>query len=310
MYKYNFVFSKSKALVMKIVLTGSLGNISKPLATILIKAGHEVTIISSNKDKVPAIKSLGAVPAIGSINDTDFLTKTFKGADVIYTMVPPNFAATSMKGYIADSAKGYAEAIRASGVQHIVNLSSIGAHLESGTGPIAGLHQGEIALNALKNVNITHLRPGYFYTNFFGNSDMIRQLGFVGSNYGEKARLIMAHPNDIAEAAAEEIQAVPKGHKVRYIVSDDRTANDIAKAIGTAINKPDLKWVEFTNEQALGGMTQAGLPEEIAKNYVEMGSAIAAGVLWEDYVLNKSKHGKIKLEDFAKEFAAAYNRSA
>ena len=37
---------------MKITLTGSLGNISKPLAEILIKNGHEVTIISSNSKKV------------------------------------------------------------------------------------------------------------------------------------------------------------------------------------------------------------------------------------------------------------------
>jgi len=31
---------------MKIALTGSLGNIGKPLAEILIKAGHELTLIS------------------------------------------------------------------------------------------------------------------------------------------------------------------------------------------------------------------------------------------------------------------------
>lgn len=294
---------------MKIVLTGSLGNISKPLAEILVKAGHDVTIISSNKDKIPAIKSSGATPAIGSINDTAFLATTFKGADVVYTMVPPNFAATSMKGYIADSAKGYADAIRSSGVKYIVNLSSIGAHLDSGTGPIVGLHKGEEILNGVEEVNITHLRPAYFYTNFYSNIDMIKHLGFVGSNFGGDARIILVHPIEIAQAAAEEIQAVPKGKKIRYISSDDRRVKDIAIATGKAINKPDLNWVEFTDEQALGGMVQAGLPEEIAKNYVEMGTAIRSGILWEDYDLHTPKPGKIKLEDFAKEFAAAFDQS-
>ena len=36
---------------MKITLTGSLGNVSKPLAEILISSGHDVTIISSDAAK-------------------------------------------------------------------------------------------------------------------------------------------------------------------------------------------------------------------------------------------------------------------
>jgi hypothetical protein len=47
----------------------------------------------------------------------------------------------------------------------------------------------------------------------------------------------------------------------------------VASALGKAIGQPDLKWVEFTDEQALQGMQQAGLPTEIANNYVEMGTA-------------------------------------
>ena len=36
---------------MKIVLTGSLGNISKPLAAQLLREGHMVTVISSKEDR-------------------------------------------------------------------------------------------------------------------------------------------------------------------------------------------------------------------------------------------------------------------
>jgi uncharacterized protein YbjT (DUF2867 family) len=36
---------------MKIIVTGSTGNISKPLAQTLVAAGHNVTVISSNADK-------------------------------------------------------------------------------------------------------------------------------------------------------------------------------------------------------------------------------------------------------------------
>ena len=53
-------------------------------------------------------------------------------------------------------------------------------------------------------------------------------------------------------------------------------------------------------------MIQAGLPEEIAKNYAEMGNALQTGVMAEDYWKHRPVLSKIKLEDFAKEFAAVY----
>ncbi|MDB5017277.1 MAG: NAD-dependent dehydratase [Mucilaginibacter sp.] len=74
---------------MKYVITGSTGHISKPLSEQLIKAGHDVTIISSNDDKVKQIEDLGATASIGSVEDVAFLTKTFAGTDAVYTMVPP-----------------------------------------------------------------------------------------------------------------------------------------------------------------------------------------------------------------------------
>ena len=65
--------------------------------------------------------------------------------------------------------------------------------------------------------------------------------------------------------------------------SNQNVDPQIASAIGQAIGKPELAWVEFTDEQALGGMLQAGLPEEVAKNYVEMGGALRSGKMSEDY---------------------------
>jgi uncharacterized protein YbjT (DUF2867 family) len=119
---------------MKITITGSLGNISKPLAKQLIAAGHQVTIISSSPDKITDIEALGAIPAICLVTDVDFLTKAFTGADAIYTMVPPNLRASNFREYVGGIGKNYAEAIQRSGVSRVVNLSSIGAHLDEGTG--------------------------------------------------------------------------------------------------------------------------------------------------------------------------------
>ncbi|MDR6944962.1 NAD(P)H-binding protein [Mucilaginibacter pocheonensis] len=292
---------------MKITITGSLGNISKPLAMQLIDAGHQVTIISSNAAKAANIEELGATPAIGLVTDVEFLTRAFTGADVVYTMVPPSLGVSNFRQYVGGIGKNYAEAIQRSGVTRVVNLSSIGAHLDSGTGPITGMHDVEIALNKLAHTAIKHLRTPFFYINFYGNIDMIKNLGILGSNYPGNARLIMVHPADIATAAAEEIQHGFTGKSVRYLVSDERPAAEIASVLGAAIDKPELQWVEFNDEQALNGMMQNGLSHEIAGNFVEMGAAIRSGNLWEDYDLNKpAVTGKRKLEAFALEFADRY----
>jgi uncharacterized protein YbjT (DUF2867 family) len=289
---------------MKITLTGSLGNISKPLAKQLIAAGHQVTIISSNADKKNEIEQLGAAAAIGLITDVDFLSEAFNGADAIYTMVPPNFGATNYRQYVGSIGQNYAEAIRRSGVTRVVNLSSIGAHIDGGTGPISGVHDAEITLNKLEGVSIKHIRAPFFYINFYNNIDMIKHLGFLGSNYDSNTRLVMVHPEDIAAAVAEELQKSFTGKSVRYLVSDDRTTGEVAAVLGNAIGKPDLQWVEFTDEQAYDGMLQGGLPPEIARNFVEMGTAVRSGILWGDYDLHKpGLSGNHKLESFAKEFA-------
>jgi uncharacterized protein YbjT (DUF2867 family) len=295
---------------MKFVVTGSLGNISKPLTEKLVAAGHSVTVISSKVEKVAPIEALGAKAAVGSVEDVAFLTKTFTGADAVYTMVPPNFGADDWKQYIADIGENYAEAIHGAGVKYVVNLSSMGAHMPKGCGPVSGLFFVEKALNGLDGVNVKHLRPGFFYPNFLANAGMVKHAGIMGGNYGESATLVIVHPDDIADVAAEELQSLSfKGKSVRYIVSDEKTTHEVATILGSAIGKPELPWVNFKDEDTLAGMLQAGVPEEVAKNYAEMGSAMRSGEMVSDYLKNKpATFGKTKLEAFAPVFAAVYSQ--
>jgi len=292
---------------MKYVITGSLGHISKPVVQRLAGAGHDVTVISSNAERTADIEALGAKAAIGSVEDMDFLTSTFTGADAVYTMVPPTWSAADWKAHIHNVGRNYAEAIKAAGVKKVVNLSSIGAHLPAGCGPVTGLHRVEGELNQLNGVDVKHLRPAFFYHNFLANIGMVKHMNIIGANYGEGTLVPMVHPADIAEAAAEELlNPTFTGKSVRYVVSDERTTYDIAKVLGTTIGKPELPWVNFRDEDTIGGMVQAGLSQEVASKYAEMGSAMASGDMAADYLANKPVLSKTKLEEFAREFAVAY----
>jgi uncharacterized protein YbjT (DUF2867 family) len=292
---------------MKYVITGSIGHVSKPIVQQLVKAGHDVTVISSSSTRAQEIENLGAKAAIGSVEDVDFLSKAFTGADVVYTMVPPKWDAAHWKEYIHGIGKNYAAALSAAGVKKVVNLSSLGAHMPDGCGPVSGLHRVEHELNKLDGADVKHLRPAYFFHNLMGNIGMIKHMGIIGGNFGENTIMVMVHPADIAAAATEELlEPAFTGKSVRYIAGDERTTAEVASVLGAAIGKPELPWVNFSDEAALGGMIQAGLSAEVAVNYVEMGAAMASGIMGGDYSANKPALSPTKLEDFAKEFAAVY----
>ncbi|GAB4019353.1 NAD(P)H-binding protein [Spirosoma koreense] len=294
---------------MKIVVTGSLGHISQPLATALIRKGHTVTIISSKPEKRKDIEAIGAQAAIGSLEDLDFLTATFTGADAAYCMVPPNYAELDQRAYYRRLGSHYAQAIQQSGVKRIVHLSSYGADLDKGTGVILGSHDIEAKLNELAGVALTHLRAGYIYYNLYNFVGMIKRAGFIGTNYGGADKLILVAPVDIATAAAEELQTSTSGSNVRYVVSDERTCDDVAQALGAAVGIPDLTWITFTDAQTQQGLEQNGTPASIAASLVELGAAIHSGVLQSDYQQQKSTEmGKVKLADFAREFATVFNK--
>lgn len=106
---------------------------------------------------------------------------------------------------------------------------------------------------------------------------------------------------------AEEMEKPFNGREIRYIASDEVSPNEVAKILGEAIGKPGLKWLEITDEQMLNGMKAAGMNPAIAKGVVEMNAGRRRDVLYEDYKQHKPTLSKVKLKDFAKEFAAVFN---
>jgi uncharacterized protein YbjT (DUF2867 family) len=328
---------------MKIIVTGSLGNISKPLTIELVKKGHQVTVVTSNHEKKKEIEALGAIAAVGSIEDVPFLTKIFTGADAVYTMMPPfnsKFAEVPNFNPREEARRlciNYVNAIKASGVKKVVHLSSVGADKEKGSGLLGFHFHGEQTLKQLPaDVSITFMRPVGFYYNLYDFMDIVKGQGFlkgfVGkimtlrfyglagllhgknglilSNYGGDDKMPWVSPIDIATAISEELVVPSSGIKIRYVASEELTCNQIARTIGEAIGKPYLKWGTISDKQMMSGLKQFNVPEDAAADITEMNAAQHSGSLFEDYYRNApAVMGKVKMKDFAKEFAARYYQS-
>ena len=297
---------------MKITLTGSLGHIGKPLTQKLINEGHTVTVISSNPARSTEIEKLGGIPAIGTLQDTNFLATSFQGAEVVYTMAPPaNYFDHDLDllGYYQELGHSFAEAIKQAEIKRIVNMSSIGAHLDNSNGILLGTYHVETILNSLpEEVAITHLRPTEIYYNLFSFIDLIKNQGIMAGNVDESDLNVWVSPQDIAACVAEEISNVSQGKKVRYVASDELTYEEVASTLGSAIGMPDLKWIMISDDQLLESLESAGMQPAIAKGMVEMYAAIHSGLLYEDYQRHKPTFGQVKMKDFAQEFATVYHQ--
>ena len=176
---------------MNIVLTGSIGNIGKPLTQQLVQKGHLVTVISSNAERQSAIEALGAKAAIGSMFDAHFLSEAFEGADIVYLMetmeAVGNMFDKSLDfiGSINKIGESYKTAIENAGVKKVVHLSSIGAHTNEGTGILIFHYNVEKILEQLANdVSIKFIRPVSIYFNMFSFMNSIKNKGAIVSNYG------------------------------------------------------------------------------------------------------------------------------
>jgi uncharacterized protein YbjT (DUF2867 family) len=299
---------------MKITITGSLGHISRPLTQELVGRGHSVTVISSKAERLKDIEALGAKAAIGTMQDADFLTTSFKGADVVYTMAAlgaGSFFDQDLDIMTAHNKIGnnYKQAIQRSGVKHVVHLSSVGANMDKGNGILAFHYDVENILEQLPaDISIKFMRPVGFYYNLLAFIQTIKIQGAIISNYGGDDKEPWVSPLDIAAVIAEEIEKPFNGREIRYIASDEVSPNEVAKILGEAIGQPDLKWIAIPDEQLLSGLVATGMNPNIAKGFVEMNASRRGGVLYKDYYRNKPALSKVKLKEFAKEFAAAYSQ--
>jgi uncharacterized protein YbjT (DUF2867 family) len=293
---------------MNYVVTGAAGHVSKPLTELMLKKGHNVTVIGRNPGNLEGLVKLGARPAIGDLADVPFLRETFGGADGVYLMLPPMWDSNDQKKQSVQYAENFSTAIRANGVKNVVFLSSYGAHRLDDAGAISGCGRAENVLNRLDGVNVLSLRAGYFYSNLLLSLDLVKTAGHMGNMFAiPDGTFTVVDPNDIARVAAEALDTLNfKGHSHIYVISDLTGTDEIASLIGREIGIPNLRWLKFPAKDFKQVLLSYGFAEGAANDYVEMFATLDTGLLFEDIQKTKPKIQGTPIEDFAKTWAAAY----
>ena len=258
-----------------IAITGATGNIGSKITADLLSKGQNVRCIARTADNLKSFAAQGADIETISLEDKAALSNAFKGVDAIFAMIPPHYQALDFRAFQNTIGASIAKAVETSGVKYVVNLSSQGAHLSDKTGPIKGLHDQEQRLNKLKGVNILHMRPTYFMENLLANIDMIKQMNIMGSAIRADMKIPMIATQDIAQFAAERLLKKDfSGITVKDLLGQrDVSMNEAAEIIGKKIDKPDLKYVQFSYEDTEKALVDMGFSADVAGLFIEMSKA-------------------------------------
>src|SRR6202051_824615 len=259
------------------VILGASGNTGSIIANSLLSAGKKVRVVGRDPGRLQRFVDRGAEAFMADMSDAAALTKAFSGARAAYLLLPP---AKSREDQERGS-DAIAKAVRESALCYAVHLSSYGAQVPEGTGPVSGLHSSEQKLNSIDGLNVLHLRAAYFMENNLAAIGMIHGMGIFGNALLPDLKIPMAATRDVGDYAARRLLDPDfSGKQTRELLGErDLSMTEATAVIARGIGKPDLRYVQFPYDKVQQVLMQMGVPPKGAELYIEMFKAINAGVL-------------------------------
>ena len=262
---------------MRIVVSTPTGNIGSVVADRLLDAGADVVAVHRDPEKVEDRAARGAQIHEGSLDDAVALGSALLGADALLWVTPNDVKAESVRASQNAFGEVVSAAVRAAGTPGVVNISSIGAQHDEGTGPVAGLHDVEEMLDA-SGAAVLHLRPAYFFENYVVQVDAIKAMGSIMLPVSGSKSLPMIATRDIGAVAADKL--LDDGWSESSILGlhgpNDLTFDEAADTISAAIGRR-VPHRTIDEMQARMGLSMLGLSQNVIDTMVEMYQAIESG---------------------------------
>ena len=291
------------------VILGASGHTGSIIADFLLSKGEKVRVLGRDPGRLDRFVRNGAEAFTANMSDATVLAKALSGARAAYLMLPPVTAREDQER----QSDAIAKAVKESGLRYAVHLSSYGAHVPEGTGPIAGLHSSEQKLNAIRGLNVLHLRAAYFMENNLAAIGMIHRMGIFAGALQPYLKLPMIATRDVGDYAAKRLLSLDfSGKQTRELLGErDLSMTEVTAVIARGIGKPDLRYEQFPFDQVQQALTQMGIPPQAAAVYIEMYKAINAGVVAAQEPRSGENSTPTSFERFVQDvFAPAYHRKA
>lgn len=261
-----------------ITVFGSTGNTGAVVAKSLLAKGKAVRVVARNEEKVRGLVEAGATFFRGDVLDAASVNAALAGAEGAYLLIPPDATAEDFIGRGKRIIKNYVDGLTAHKTKHATLLSSIGAQLSSGTGPIVTVHHAETAFRALGGTAFTFVRAAYFMENLLAYAHPMKADGVLPVfGGGEAYPFSMIATQDIGTTAAGALLTPPSQTEIIELEGPKPYSFEDGAAFATEILKRPVKATALPIEGMIPALTGLGFSTNVAGLYREMTEAFGAG---------------------------------
>jgi uncharacterized protein YbjT (DUF2867 family) len=262
------------------VVLGATGNTGKVVAETLLAQKKAVRVVVHDAGKGEAWRARGAEVAMADVEDDAALERAFTGAQGAYVLLPPSYSSSQVRVDNGRRAKTIAAAAEATGVAHIVMLSSVGAQQPDGTGPVLSIHDAEATFGRIRSA-VTFVRAAYFMENWGGSLYAVGQ-GILPTFLLADKAIPMVATRDIGLAAARLLAEGGSGKRVIELAGPrEYSPRDVAAALARIVGKPIVAQQE-PEEGMAAALMGAGMNSEWARLFQELTHGVNTGrVAWE-----------------------------
>lgn len=262
---------------------GATGNTGRAAADALLAAGEAVRVVVRRPEAGEEWAERGAEVAVADLDDAAALRAALTGARGVYALAPPDWRTEDHVGGARRRAEAVAAAARATGVGHVVFLSSVGAQHATGTGVVEAAHAAEAVLRA-SGLGVTLLRAAYFQENWAAVLATVAEHGVLPSFIPADLRLDMVATVDIGRAAAAALVEPPSAGEVRVVAVKGPAAltpREVAAALSERLAR-EVAVQEAPLDAIAPMFASFGASAHFADKYAELFVGIRAGRLdWE-----------------------------
>lgn len=259
-----------------IAVLGATGQIGGMVARNLLQKGEQVRAIVRNAEKAKALSEMGAALFAADYLEADALKTALRGVDSVLLLTPENPFAADWLADVRHMLENYRAAVRSSGIERIVLLSSMGAQHSEGTGNLLASHMLEQAFADLSTPHCC-IRPAYYYSNWMGYLGTAKESGILPTFFPADLELPMIAPADVAAFIADVLSGDVPWRKL-YEVSGPQnySASDIAQFMGEALDKKVQPYA-IAPDDWKASLLEAGFSESGAGNLADMTQAVIDG---------------------------------
>lgn len=260
------------------VVAGATGRVGSATAQNLLAAGAETRVLVRRQKAADGWQARGAQTRLVSLDDRAGLGAALTGASGFFVLLPFDLDVDDLDEHADHLIASIAGAVADQQVPHVVMLSSGGADLAEGTGPITGLHRLEQALLGT-GCALTALRSQHFQEKVGDLVGSARETG-VYPVFGASADVPrpMVATQDIGAVAAQALQSPAAGSTVVDIIGPEYSEQDVAQVLGAALGR-ELRVVTLPGDAWVDALIDSGFRPQIAQSLAEMYRADEQGLL-------------------------------